>query len=124
MRRPMRTTGMVVDITDRVHSEMVVRVVKEMETMRTLTGSITHELNNSLTAVMGFSELALALIPAETKAHRHLTQVIAAGRNAREVAHRIRRAIDHASSHSVSRPIDQEPSTLSIEASDAVGPRG
>jgi hypothetical protein len=50
--------------------------------------------------------------------------VIAAGRKAREVAHRIRRAIDHASSYSVSRPVDQEPSTLSIEVSDAVGPRG
>jgi PAS domain S-box-containing protein len=124
MRRPMRTMGMVVDITDRVHSEMVVRVVKGMETMRTLTGGIAHELNNSLTAVLGFSELALALIPADTKAHRHLIQVIAAGRKAREVAHRIRRAIDHASSYSVSRPVDQEPSTLSIEVSDAVGPRG
>ena len=123
MRRPMRTTGMVVDITDRVHSEMVVRVMEDMETMRTLTGSIAHELNNSLTAVLGFSELALALIPAETKAYRHLMQVIAAGRKAREVAHRIRHAIDHASSYSVSRPINQEPSTLSIEASDAVGPR-
>ncbi len=124
MRRPMRTIGMVVDITDRVHSEMVVRVVKEMETMRTLTGGIAHELNNSLTAVLGFSELALALIPAETKAHRHLIQVITAGRKAREVAHRIRRAIDHASSYSVPRPVDQEPSTLPIEVSDAVGPRG
>jgi PAS domain S-box-containing protein len=124
MRRPMRTIGMAVDITDRVHSEMVVRVVKEMETMRTLTGGIAHELNNSLTAVLGFSELALALIPAETKAHRHLIQVIAAGRKAREVAHRIRRAIDHTSSYSVSRSVDQEPSTLPTEVSDAVGPRG
>ncbi|MDH4082892.1 MAG: PAS domain S-box protein [Nitrospira sp.] len=124
MRRPMRTMGMVVDITDRVHSEMVVRVVKEIETMRTLTGGIAHELNNSLTAVLGFSELALALIPAESKAHRHLIQVIGAGRKAREVAYRIRRAIDHASTYSVSRPIEQAPSTLSIEVSDAVGPRG
>ncbi|MDH4301957.1 MAG: PAS domain S-box protein [Nitrospira sp.] len=124
MRRPMRTIGMVVDITDRVHSEMVVRVVKEMETMRTVTGGIAHELNNSLTAVLGFSELALALIPAETKAHRHLIQVITAGRKAREVAQRIRRAIDHASSYSIPRPVDQEPSTLPIEVSDAVGPRG
>ena len=124
MRRPMRTIGMVVDITDRVHSEMVVRLVKEMETMRTVTGGIAHELNNSLTGVLGFSELALALIPAETKAHRHLIQVITAGRKAREVAQRIRRAIDHASSYSIPRPVDQEPSTLPIEVSDAVGPRG
>jgi PAS domain S-box-containing protein len=125
--RPQRTIGMVVDITDHVNASMMVRVVEEMETMRTLTGSIVHELNNSFTAVLGFSELALALIPAETKAHRHVHQVIAAGRKAREVALRIRRTLDHASSYQVARAVsindEQEPSALSIEVSDAVGPR-
>lgn len=95
--------------------------------MRTLTGGIAHELNNSLTAVLGFSELALALIPAKTKAHRHINQVIAAGRKAREVAHRIRRALDHSLSYPVARAVsfnaDHEPSALSIEVSDGVGPR-
>lgn len=126
-RRPQRTIGMVVDITDHMNTSMVIRVVEEMETMRALTGGIVHELNNSLTAVLGFSELALALIPAETKAHRHVNQVIAAGRKAREVALRIRRTLDHASSYQVARAVsinaDQEPSVLSVEVSDAVGPR-
>lgn len=126
-RRPTHTIGMVVDITDQVNASMVVQVVEEMETMRSLIGGIAHELNNSLTAVLGFSELALGLIPAETKAHRHINQVIAAGRKAREVAQKIRRGLDHASSYPVTRATginsDQERSTVSIEVSDAVGPR-
>ncbi|MBK9306805.1 MAG: PAS domain S-box protein [Nitrospira sp.] len=126
-RRPTHTIGMVVDITDQVNASLVVQVVEEMETMRSLIGGIAHELNNSLTAVLGFSELALGLIPAETKAHRHVNQVIAAGRKAREVAQKIRRGLDHASSYPVTRAAeinsDQERSTVSIEVSDAVGPR-
>ncbi|MBX3333813.1 MAG: PAS domain S-box protein [Nitrospira sp.] len=126
-RQPTHTIGMVVDITDQVNASMVVEVVEEMETMRSLIGGIAHEMNNSLTAVLGFSELALGLIPAETKAHRHINQVIAAGRKAREVAQKIRRGLDHASSYPVTRATginsDQERSTVSIEVSDAVGPR-
>jgi PAS domain S-box-containing protein len=126
-RRPKRTIGMVVDITDHVNSSRVIRVMEEMETMRALTGGIAHELNNSLTAVLGFSELALTLIPAETKAYRHVSQVIAAGRKAREVALRIRRTLDYSSPYQVARAVsvtaDQEPSALPIEVSDAVGPR-
>lgn len=126
-RRPTRTVGLVVDVTDHVNTTMVMRVVEEMESMRAMTGGIAHELNNSLTAVLGFSELALGLIPTENKAHRHISQVIAAGRKAREVAHRIRRTLDHTSSYPITRVASltggQDPSTESIEVSDVVGPR-
>ena len=95
--------------------------------MRTMIGGIAHELNNSLTAVLGFSELALALIPAEAKAHRHINQVITAGRKAREVAQKVRRALDHALSYPIDQAVssnpDQDSSTVPIEVSDAVGPR-
>lgn len=126
-RRPTRMIGMVVDITDHVKTSMAVRVMEELETMSALTGGIAHELNNNLTAVLGFSELALALIPAETKAHRHINQVIAAGRKAREVALRIRRTLDHVLSDPGARSVlinaDQAPPVVSVEVSDAVGPR-
>lgn len=126
-RRPTHTIGMVVDITDHANATIVTRVVEEMETMRTMIGGIAHELNNSLTAVLGFSELALALIPAEAKAHRHINQVITAGRKAREVAQKVRRALDHALSYPIDQAVssnpDQDSSTVPIEVSDAVGPR-
>jgi signal transduction histidine kinase len=84
-----------------------------------------HEFNNRLTAVLGFSELALSLIPTESKAHRHLQQVIAAGRNARELAQTIRRASDHAISYQESIPPPQsgsDPSASQTEVPDVVGP--
>jgi PAS domain S-box-containing protein len=116
----------IVDITDRKH---VVRHVRDTSQVEVTDGAvgIAHELNNSLTAVLGFSELALPLIATDSKAHRHISQVIAAGRRARELAQTIRRALDHSPSYSepISVPSNPgpEPSTLQIEVSDAVGPR-
>lgn len=101
--------------------------IVEMGPVNPLAGAMAHEFNNSLTAVLGFSELALALIPTESKAHRHIGQVITAGRKARELAQQIRRSMTRSLPYPVSAAppthVDQEPSLLQIEVSDAVGPR-
>ena len=57
------TFGTVVDVTDRKTVETRRRETARMETIGTFAGGIAHELNNGLTAVLGFSELALPLIP-------------------------------------------------------------
>ena len=88
-RVPFRTIGTVVDITDRKNAETYLRDSSKMEAIGTLAGGIAHEFNNSLTAVLGFSELALPLVPADSKAHRHLQQVITAGRRSRELVHQL-----------------------------------
>jgi PAS domain S-box-containing protein len=88
-RTPIRTVGAVVDITVYKDAELHWREASKMEAIGTLTGGIAHEFNNSLTAVLGFSELALPLIPADSKAHRHIQQVITAGRKSRELAHQL-----------------------------------
>lgn len=84
-RQPVHTFGTVVDVTDRKTVETRRRETARMETIGTFAGGIAHELNNGLTAVLGFSELALPLIPAENKAHRHIRQVIAAAKKSREL---------------------------------------
>lgn len=84
-RQPVRTLGTVVDVTDRKNVETRRRKTARMEAIGTFAGGIAHELNNGLTAVLGFSELALPLIPAENKAHRHIRQVIAATKKSREL---------------------------------------
>ena len=88
-RHPIHTIGTVVDITDRKNAEAQQRQASKMEAIGTFAGGIAHEFNNSLTAVLGFSELALPLIPADSKAHRHLSQVIVAGRKSRELVHQL-----------------------------------
>ena len=85
LRQPVRTLGTVVDVTDRKNVDARRRETARMEAISTFAGGIAHELNNGLTAVLGFSELTLPLIPAETKAHRHIRQVIAAGKKSREL---------------------------------------
>ncbi len=82
-RQPVRTLGMVVDVTDRKKVDARRRETARMEAVGTFAGGIAHELNNGLTAVLGFSELALPLIPTESKAHRHIRQVIAATKKSR-----------------------------------------
>ncbi len=70
---------------ERARLEAQVRHVQKMDAIGTLAGGIAHEFNNSLTAILGFSELALQKIPADSKAHAQIKQVITAGRRAREL---------------------------------------
>ena len=123
--QPRRTVGMLVDITDRKPLVTLMPPLSTMESPQTIPRSVFHEFNNRLTAVLGFSELALSLIPIDNKAHRHLQQVIAAGRNARELAQTIRRASDHPASSPESIPPPQpgsDPLSSQTEVSDVVGP--
>lgn len=84
-RQAVRTLGTVVDVTDRKNVEARRRETARMEAIGTFAGGIAHELNNGLTAVLGFSELAIPLILVESKAHRHIRQVIAAAKKSREL---------------------------------------
>ncbi|MCC6140305.1 MAG: PAS domain S-box protein [Nitrospira sp.] len=63
--------------------------LQKMQAIGTLAGGIAHEFNNSLTAVLGFSELALKAISKDHKVRRHLDQIIAAGRKSRDLVHQL-----------------------------------
>ncbi len=88
-RLPSRTLGMIIDVTDRKIADTSRRDTSKMEAIGTLAGAIAHEFNNSLTAVLGFSQLALPLVPSDSKAHRHIEQVVAAGKKSRELVHQL-----------------------------------
>ncbi|MCP9448106.1 MAG: PAS domain-containing protein [Nitrospira sp.] len=61
----------------------------KIRTVGMLAAGIIHEVNNTLTAVLGYGQLALRLIPADNKAHRHVQQVIASGRKSSELIQQI-----------------------------------
>jgi signal transduction histidine kinase len=60
-----------------------------MEAIGTLAGGIAHDFNNILTAMLGFSELAVDEIPADSKAQRHLATVHKAGLRGRDLVKQI-----------------------------------
>lgn len=86
---PGHSIGTVVDITDHRLAEAYRHDASKLMTVSTLTGGIAHDFNNSLTAVLGFSQLALQLIPVDSKARRHIQQVIAAGRTSSELINQL-----------------------------------
>ncbi len=74
---------------EREHLLTQTQHLQKMQAIGTLAGGIAHEFNNSLTAVLGFSELALKALSKDHKVRRHLDQIIAAGRKSRDLVHQL-----------------------------------
>ncbi|MGD9300604.1 MAG: substrate-binding domain-containing protein [Desulfobacterales bacterium] len=62
---------------------------QKMEAIGTLAGGIAHDFNNILSAVIGYTEIALADVPAGTSQHRNLQEVLKAGSRARDLVKQI-----------------------------------
>ena len=73
------------DITERKVIAGQLHRAKKMATVATLAGGIAHEFNNCLTAIMGFSDLALPSLVPDSRVHGHIQQVILASKRARDL---------------------------------------
>jgi signal transduction histidine kinase/ActR/RegA family two-component response regulator len=62
---------------------------QKMEAIGTLAGGIAHDFNNILSAVIGYTEIALADIPEGSSQHRNLQEVLKAGSRARDLVQQI-----------------------------------
>lgn len=58
---------------------------RKMEAIAMLAGGIAHEFNNCLTAILGFSDLALPTLLPDSRAHGHVQQVVLASKRARDL---------------------------------------
>ncbi len=91
-----KISGILRDITERKKSEQEkanyearLRQIQRMEAMGTLAGGIAHDFNNILTALLGYTELALDEIESPMTATSHLNAVLTAGERARGLVQQI-----------------------------------
>ena len=62
---------------------------QKMEAIGTLAGGIAHDFNNILSAVIGYTEIALADVPEDSSQHGNLQEVLKAGSRARDLVKQI-----------------------------------
>jgi len=77
------------DITDRLSLEVQLRQAQKMESLGTLAGGIAHDFNNILSAILGFSELALMKAGAYPDVKEYLKEIYYAGTRATELVRQI-----------------------------------
>ncbi|MDH5298716.1 MAG: PAS domain-containing protein, partial [Desulfobulbaceae bacterium] len=70
------------DLSETKKLEQRLRQAHKMEAIGTLAGGIAHDFNNILTAILGYTELAMASTDKENKLHQDLQAIKHAGRRA------------------------------------------
>jgi len=83
------TLNFVRDITPQKKLEAQFSQAQKMESIGTLAGGIAHDFNNILSAIMGYSELALGDAVKGTHIHKYLQQVMNASHRARDLVKQI-----------------------------------
>jgi len=77
------------DATEDIRREKQLRQARKMEAIGTLAGGIAHDFNNILSAVIGYSEIALDRIQNDEKLKDHLQEILNAGVRARDLVKQI-----------------------------------
>lgn len=77
------------DISQRLSYEQQLRQAQKMESLGVLAGGIAHDFNNILTAILGFTELALHKTGDNRNLHNDLNEVYKASIRARDLVQQI-----------------------------------
>ncbi len=70
-------------------SETALRQSKKLEAMGKLAGGIAHDFNNVLTAINGYTNLALSMVQPGEVLHDHLDEILKAGERAKSLTRQL-----------------------------------
>jgi two-component system cell cycle sensor histidine kinase/response regulator CckA len=74
--------GSMQDITERKLLEEQLRQSQKMEAIGRLAGGVAHDFNNALAVIQGYSELLQSALAADAPQHKHVDEILNAGRRA------------------------------------------
>ena len=87
--RAIRLIGTVQDITERRRLEEHLRQSQKLEAIGRLAGGVAHDLNNALTAIAGYTELALGGLPEGHEARADVQEIRHAAERAESVTRQL-----------------------------------
>ena len=87
--RPVRLVGTVQDITERRRLEERLRQAQKLEAIGRLAGGVAHDLNNALTSIVGYTELALGAIDPDHPAAADVREIRRAAERAESVTRQL-----------------------------------
>jgi PAS domain S-box-containing protein len=77
------------DITDRKRLEEQLMQVQKLDAVGRLAGGVAHDFSNILSAILGYSELALMKLPEGHPARRNIKFIYEAGERAADLTHQL-----------------------------------
>ncbi|HUV59629.1 MAG TPA: PAS domain S-box protein [Desulfatiglandales bacterium] len=94
--RPIGFHGIVRDISERLQAEEEKKKLEDqlqqsqkMEAIGTLAGGIAHDFNNILSAIFGYTELAMGNLPEDSRARSNMNKLLKAGERAKDLVKQI-----------------------------------
>ena len=86
---PARMIGTVQDITGRRQLEEQLRQAQKLDAIGRLAGGIAHDLNNALTTIAGYAELAMGTLPDDHAARADVQEIRRAAERAASITRQL-----------------------------------